>query len=131
MTRDIPETVGSQPDHDEDIHGVSSAGVSSAASEHSREGSNISNEGVTGVITRSKKRFLANTAYGKVPGGTGLVTKSKCGSQVTPHSQRKVTGEMGSILQERKIHPDSGNGKSARCKGICETWFQALERWIG
>ena len=96
MTRDIPENVGSQPGQDEDIHGAPSPGVSGAASGHSREGSNITNEGVTGVITRSKKRFLANTAHGKVPGGTGLVTKSKCGSQVTPHSQRKVTGEMGS-----------------------------------
>ena len=92
MTRDIPEEVGSQADHDEDIHGVSSA-----ASGHSRvEDSNITNAGVTGVVTRSKRRFLANTAHGKLPGVTGVVTKSKCGSHVISHSHRRVTGEMGS-----------------------------------
>ena len=62
---------------------------------NSRAGSNVTNEGV-GVVTRSRKRFLANSAHGKVPGGAGLVTKSKSGSQVTPHSWREVTGEMGS-----------------------------------
>ena len=85
MTRDIPEEVGSQADHDEDIHEVSSA-----ASGHSRvEDSNITNAGVTGVVTRSKRRFLANTAHGKFRG------KSKRSSHVISHSHKRVTGEMG------------------------------------
>ena len=76
MTRDIPELVGSQHGQDEDIHGAPSPGVSGAASGHSREWSNITNEGVTGVITRSRKRFLANSAHGKVPGDMCYSVKS-------------------------------------------------------
>ena len=53
MTRDIPENVETQLGDDEGIHGAPNDEGSVATSLHSREGSNITNEGVGGV-TRSR-----------------------------------------------------------------------------
>ena len=91
MTKDLPEVESQAVIHDEEtgIHEDSSV----TASGHSRlEDSNITNSGISdhGVITRSKKRMLANSARGKFRGESRKV------SQVIPHSHNRDTGEMGS-----------------------------------
>ena len=99
MTRDIPENVETQQGDDEGIHGPPSPEGSAVTSVNSRAGSNVThentNEGV-GVVTRSRKRFLANSAHGKFPGGADLITGRESGSLVSPHSHWGDTGDMGS-----------------------------------